>query len=69
MNLHLNLLKPFKDSTFVGINLLTLKLDNYEAEEYIKNVNNKFDLPATDVVRFGSKGLISSIETAIQIWK
>ena len=69
MTLHLNLLKPFKDSTFVGINLLTFKLDNYEAKEYIKNVNNKFVLPATDVVRFGSKGLISSIETTIKAWK
>ena len=69
MNLHLNLLKPFKDSTFVGINLLTLKLNCNEAKKYIKNVNDEFDLPTTDVLRFGSKGLISSIETAIQTWK
>ena len=69
MTLHLNLLKPFKDSTFVGINLLTLKLNRNEAKKYIQNVNDEFDLPTTDVVRFGSKGLISSIETAIQTWK
>ena len=69
MTLHLNLLKPFKNSTFVGINLLTLKLNRNEAREYIQNVNDEFDLPTTDVVRFGSRGLISSIETAIQTWK
>ena len=69
MTLHLNLLKPFKDSTFVGINLLTLKLNRNEAKKYIQNVNDEFDLPTTDVVRFGSKGLIRSIETAIQTWK
>ena len=69
MTLHLNLLKPFKDSTFVGINLLTLKLNRNEAKIYIQNVNDEFDLPTTDVVRFGSNGLISSIETAIQKWK
>ena len=69
MTLHLNLLKPFKDSTFVGINLLTLKLNRNEAKKYIQNVNDEFDLPTTDVVRFGSKGLISSIEKAIQTWK
>ena len=69
MTLHLNLLKPFKDSTFVGINLLTLKLNRNEAKKYIQNVNDEFDLPTTDVVRFGSKGLISAIETAIQKWK
>ena len=69
MTLHLNLLKPFKNSTFVGINLLTLKLNRNEAKKYIQNVNDEFDLPTTDVVRFGSKGLISSIETAIQTWK
>ena len=69
MTLHLNLLKPFKDSTFVGINLLTLKLNRNEAKKYIQNVNNEFDLPTTDVVRFSSKGLISAIETAIQTWK
>tara|TARA_B100002052_G_scaffold43111_1_gene35909 strand:- start:161 stop:1198 length:1038 start_codon:yes stop_codon:yes gene_type:complete len=69
MNLHLNLLKPFKDSTFVGINLLTIKLNPNEAKKYIQNVNDEFDLPTTDVVRFGSKELISSIQTAIQTWK
>ena len=69
MTLHLNLLKPFKNSTFVGINLLTLKLNRNEAKKYIQNVNDEFDLPTTDVVRFGSKGLIRSIETAIQTWK
>ena len=69
MALHLNLLKPFKDSTFVGINLLTLKLNRNEAKKYIQNINDEFDLPTTDVVRFGSKGLIRSIETAIQTWK
>ena len=69
MTLHLNLLKPFKNSTFVGINLLTLKLNRNEAKKYIQNVVDEFDLPTTDVVRFGSKGLISSIETAIQTWK
>ena len=69
MTLHINLLKPFKDSTFVGINLLTLKLNRNEAKKYIQNVNDEFDLPTTDVVRFGSKGLIGSIETAIQKWK
>ncbi len=69
MTLHLNLLKQFKNSTFVGINLLTLKLTRNEAKKYIQNVNDEFDLPTTDVVRFGSKGLINSIETAIQTWK
>ena len=69
MTLHLNLLKQFKNSTFVGINLITLKLTRNEAKKYIQNVNDEFDLPTTDVVRFGSKGLISSIETAIQTWK
>ena len=69
MTLHLNLLKPFKNSTFVGINLLTFKLTCNEAKEYIQDVNDEFDLPTTDVVRFGSKGLISSIETLIQTWK
>ena len=58
MTLHLNLLKPFKDSTFVGINLLTLKLIRNKAKKYIQNVNDEFDLPTTDVVRFRSKGLI-----------
>ena len=69
MTLHLNLLKPFKNSTFVGINLLTLKLNRNEARKYLQNFNDKFDLPTTDLVRFGSNGLISSIETVIQIWK
>ena len=47
--------------------------EHFEIVQYLiklgVNINDEFDLPTTDIVRFGSKGLIRLIETAIQTWK
>ena len=69
MDLHLNLLKPFKDSLFIGMNFLTLKLEYDLATEYINNTRDAFNLPVTDLVRFDTREMIDAIETAMQEWK
>ena len=69
MDLHLDILKPFKPSIFLGLNLLTLKLESDIALKYIDDAKDDFGLPVTDLVRFDNNEMIQSIETAMQEWK
>jgi len=69
MDLHINLLKPFKDSSFLGMNFLTLQLEYDLATEYIKNAQDAFNIPVTDLVRFNDQKMIDAIETAMLEWK
>ena len=62
MDLHLSLMKNFKQSRFLGMNLLTLKMDEDTALKEIKNLENEHKLPTTDLVRFGDGKLIDRIE-------
>jgi uncharacterized NAD-dependent epimerase/dehydratase family protein len=62
MGLHLSLMKNFKQSQFLGINLLTLKMTKDLALKEIKDLENKHKLPTTDLVRFGDGKLIDRIE-------
>ena len=62
MELHLSLMKNFKQSQFLGINLLTLKMAEDLALNEIKNLGKKHKLPVTDLVRFGDRELIDRIE-------
>lgn len=69
MKIHIDLLKPFKSSQFVGINYLTLKYHDELALDICNSAKNQFQLPVSDIVRFGGHDLIKSIETLILSWK
>ena len=62
MDLHLDLMKSFKQSRFIGINLLTFAFDNEKALKIIENSRTEFNMETTDLIRFGDKGLIDAIE-------
>ena len=62
MDLHLDLMKSFKQSRFVGINLLTFAFDNQKALKIIEDSRKEFNMETTDLIRFGDKGLIDAIE-------
>ena len=66
MDLHLSLMKNFKQSRFLGMNLLTLKMDEDLALKEIKNLENEHKLPTTDLVRFGDGKLIDRIEQELR---
>ena len=66
MDLHLSLMKNFKQSRFLGMNLLTLKMDEDTALKEIKNLENEHKLPTTDLVRFGDGKLIDRIEQELR---
>jgi uncharacterized NAD-dependent epimerase/dehydratase family protein len=62
MQLHLDLMKNFRKSKFIGINLLTVALSETEAMAKINESEEKYNLATTDLVRFGNLGLIDAIE-------
>jgi len=62
MDMHIDLMKNFRDSKFIGINLLTFKLSDDDAEKEIKKVQKEYGVATTDLIRYGSKGLIETIE-------
>ena len=62
MDLHLDLMKDFRESKFIGINLLTFTLGDTDALNEITAVEKKYNLPTTDLIRFGDRDLINTIE-------
>ena len=62
MDLHLDLMKSFKQSRFIGINLLTFAFDNEKALKIIEDSHKEFNMETTDLIRFGDKGLLDAIE-------
>ena len=62
MNLHTDLMKTFKDTMFIGINLLTFALDDDTALKTIDDAESEFNIPVTDLIRFGERDLIDAIE-------
>ena len=62
MDLHLDLMKSFKQSRFIGINLLTFAFDNQKALKIIEDSQKEFNMETTDLIRFGDKGLLDAIE-------
>ena len=69
MELHLDLLKPFKDSVFLGMNFLTLKLDEDSALECMSDTQKTFNIPVTDLIRFKDQELVRTIKSEIMEWK
>lgn len=52
MELYLRLVTVFRPSEFVGISLITRGMDEEKARETIKSYESKYNLPATDFLRF-----------------
>ncbi|MFL3013153.1 MAG: DUF1611 domain-containing protein [Candidatus Neomarinimicrobiota bacterium] len=61
MQLHIDLMRPFKKSLFIGINLITFEMNESIAKNKINEFESLFKLPTTDLIRFGNSNLIKSI--------
>ena len=61
MQLHIDLMDPFKRSSFIGMNLLTFEMDKSIAVKTINEFESLYKLPTTDLIRFGNSNLIESI--------
>ena len=65
MQLHIDLMSPFKRSSFLGINLLTFEMGESIAKNTINEFESLYKLPTTDLIRFGDSNLIKSIYNLI----
>ena len=65
MQLHIDLMSPFKKSSFIGINLLTFEMGESIAKSTINEFESLYKLPTTDLIRFGDSNLIKSIYNLI----
>ena len=65
MQLHIDLMSPFKRSSFIGINLLTYEMGEGIAKNTINEFESLYKLPTTDLIRFGDSNLIKSIYNLI----
>ena len=65
MQLHTDLMSPFKRSSFIGINLLTYEMSESIAKNTINEFESLYKLPTTDLIRFGDSNLIKSIYNLI----
>jgi len=57
---------PFRDTLFLGINLLTFALSEDEAMEQLRYYKTKYNLPTTDLIRFGDSDFIDAIKDVIE---
>ena len=62
MELHVDLMKNFRDSKFLGNNLLTLKLSDEEATSEIEKIEKEYGIATTDLIRFGDMNFMDAIE-------
>ena len=66
MKLHIDLMAPFKETIFLGINLLTYDKNEEEALDQVNYFETNYNLPTTDLIRFGDRDLIVAIKDAIE---
>ena len=65
MDLYLDLMRPFKKTKYLGVNLLTLKLNDNEANQVKQTLSKKLELPVSDIVRWKDEKFINNIENSI----
>lgn len=68
LDLHRTLMEPFKQVIYCGINLLTYSQTKDEAQSTIEEYAEKYHIPTTDLVRFGTGELIDTIIREVKKW-
>ena len=68
MNIHIDLMRPFKESKFLGMNYLTLKLHDDLAMETCNSAQNRYGIPVTDLIRFGGRDMVEIIVKVMDEW-
>jgi uncharacterized NAD-dependent epimerase/dehydratase family protein len=68
MQMHIDLMIPFKESSFLGLNYLTVKLHDDLAMETCNSARDRYGLPVTDLIRFGGKEMVETIIKAMDEW-
>ena len=68
MKMYTDLLNPFKESKFLGMNYLTLKLHDDLAMETCNSAQNRYGIPVTDIIRFGGRHMVEAIVKEMDKW-
>ena len=68
MKMYTDLLNPFKESKFLGMNYLTLKLHDNLAMETCNSAQNRYGIPVTDLIRFGGQDMVDAIVKEMDKW-
>jgi len=61
IDLHEQLMAPFKHSPVVGVTLNTSELDEAGARAAIEDASKHTGLPTTDVIRFGCASVLDAV--------
>ena len=65
MDLYLDLMRPFKNTVYLGVVLLTLKQTNKISKKIIDSLSSNLNLPVTDIIRWKDEKFIDHIEKTI----
>ena len=65
MDLYLDLMRPFKNTVYLGVVLLTLKQTNKISKKIIDSLSSNLNLPVTDIIRWKDEKFIDCIEKII----
>tara|TARA_B100000242_G_scaffold234039_1_gene173939 strand:+ start:784 stop:1815 length:1032 start_codon:yes stop_codon:yes gene_type:complete len=65
MDLYLDLMRPFKNSKYLGVNLLTLKQNENISKKEVNSLSKDLGLPVTDIIRWNNAKFIDHIEKSI----
>jgi uncharacterized NAD-dependent epimerase/dehydratase family protein len=61
IELHESVMSPFRKSEVIGISLNCLDMEPEDAAEEIERVESAFNLPTTDVIRYGASKLVDAV--------
>mgnify|MGYP006115347175 FL=1 len=67
MKLHIDLMQNFRESKFLGINLLTVKLSDEDATSEIEKMEKQYEIATSDLIRFGDMNFMDAIEKELAI--
>ncbi len=65
MDLYLDLMRPFKASKYLGVNLFTLKQSNSKSKKIIDSLSSNLNIPVADIIRWKDEKFIDHIEKSI----
>ncbi|NQV38139.1 MAG: DUF1611 domain-containing protein [Candidatus Marinimicrobia bacterium] len=61
LDLHLSVMKPFRRSEFLGINLLTHAMSEKDALLTVDEYEKKYNCITSDIIRFGGENIVDAI--------
>ncbi len=66
LDLYTSVMKPFKSTEVVGMNLITHSMNDADAKAIIGEYNSTYHIPATDIVRFGGDPIVRRLKKELQ---